>query len=236
MDARFAGEQAIGVLSVELNRGVLDAGFLSRRFVEDGGANAVALRPAQVHAQQNGGPVLGFRAAGAGLDGHDGAEVIVFAGKQRARFEFPDVMFSASEFAVELLPAIVAPPRLGLFLRQRDIGLNVACQRTQLFVRGNLVLGAFPLAQHSLRGFLVIPEIWFGDAGFERFQALAVLRGVKNSSAQASCVAANLHSDAANPRESCSTGLRRSRFRRRAAEPRPPESEADRAEDFLSRK
>jgi hypothetical protein len=33
-----------------------------------------------------------------------------------------------------------------------------------------------------LRGFLIIPEIGLGDARFEGFQALAMWRGVKDSS------------------------------------------------------
>jgi hypothetical protein len=35
-----------------------------------------------------------------------------------------------------------------------------------------------------LGGFLVVPKIRGGDAGFEGFQALAMLRGVKDSSAR----------------------------------------------------
>ena len=55
--------------------------------------NAFAFRPAQIHAQQHGGPVLRLGAAGAGLDGHDGVEVIGFAGEQRPGFQFADVVF-----------------------------------------------------------------------------------------------------------------------------------------------
>jgi hypothetical protein len=35
-----------------------------------------------------------------------------------------------------------------------------------------------------LGGFLIVPEIGIGDAGFETLQALAVLWGVKDSSAR----------------------------------------------------
>jgi hypothetical protein len=36
-----------------------------------------------------------------------------------------------------------------------------------------------------LGGFLIAPKIWCGDAGFESFQALAMLRCVKDNSARA---------------------------------------------------
>ena len=57
--------------------------------------------------------------------------------------------------------------------------------RGQLFVRAHLVLGAFAVAQHGLRGFLVAPEIRVGGSQFEGFYAFAMLRGVKDNSAQA---------------------------------------------------
>ena len=74
-----------------LDRGVLDARFFTGSFIEHIRAKSLALRPSEVHAQQNRSPVLGFRAAGAWLDSHDGVEVIVFAGKQRLRFELTEI-------------------------------------------------------------------------------------------------------------------------------------------------
>jgi hypothetical protein len=63
-----------------------------------------------------------------------------------------------------------------------DIRFNVAGDRCQFFVPSNLLLGSLPLAEDTLRRFLVVPEIGFGDARFERFQALTVLRCVKDNS------------------------------------------------------
>jgi hypothetical protein len=47
-----------------------------------------------------------------------------------------------------------------------DVRFEVTAHRGELFVRGNLFFGALALAQNSLSGFLVTPEIGVGDAGF----------------------------------------------------------------------
>jgi hypothetical protein len=51
-----------------------------------------------------------------------------------------------------------------------------------------LFFGAFSIAKNGLRFFLVVPEIGLSDAGFEGFQTLAILRGVKDNSGRARCV------------------------------------------------
>jgi hypothetical protein len=51
-----------------------------------------------------------------------------------------------------------------------------------------LFFGALAIAEDGLRFFLVVPEIRLSDAGFERFQTFAVLRGVKDNSGRARCV------------------------------------------------
>jgi len=50
-----------------------------------------------------------------------------------------------------------------------------------------LFFRALAVAQNGLRFILVVPEIGLSNAGFERFQAFAELRGVKESSGRAKC-------------------------------------------------
>ena len=100
VDAGFSRQQPVGIFTLELDGSVLDAGFFARRLIENHGVDALALRPAQIHAQEDRSPVLGLGAACARLDGHDGVEMIGLAGEQRARLLFGDVVFGGGESLV----------------------------------------------------------------------------------------------------------------------------------------
>ena len=66
-----------------------------------------------------------------------------------------------------------------------DVRLDVFGHGRKFIVRAHLIFSALAITQHRLRGLLVTPEIRGRDARFEGFQALAMLRGVKDNSAQA---------------------------------------------------
>jgi hypothetical protein len=108
--------------------------------------------------------------------------VIAFAGEQRFRFQLANIIFGIAELAVELFEQIVALLGVGLFLREMDVSIQVARKRSELFVGGDLVFRTLAIAQDGLRGFLIVPEIWLCDAGFEGLQTLAMWSGVKDSS------------------------------------------------------
>jgi len=111
--------------------------------------------------------------------------VIVLSGEQRLSFQLGDVAIGGAELAVQLFQQIVLLLDVGLFLSEMDVRLDVAGDRGELLVRGDLFFGALALAENTLSSFRIVPEIGFGDARFEYFQALAVLRCVKDSSARA---------------------------------------------------
>jgi hypothetical protein len=111
--------------------------------------------------------------------------VVIFAGEQRFGFEFRDVGFGAVEFAIDVFQEVVALIGVGFFLREIDVGLDVFGNRGELVVGADLVFGAFAVAENGLGAFLIVPKTGIGDAGFERLQALAMLGGVKDSSARA---------------------------------------------------
>jgi hypothetical protein len=115
--------------------------------------------------------------------------VIGLTGEQRPGFEFGDVDVCGVELAVQLLQQIVLLLDVSLFLRQMDVCLDVTGEGCELLVGGNLLFGALPFAENALCRFLIIPEIRIGDARFEGFQALPVLRCVKDSSVRARCAA-----------------------------------------------
>jgi hypothetical protein len=111
--------------------------------------------------------------------------VIGLAGEERPGFEFGDVGVCGGKFAVEVFEEILFLLSVGLFLREIDVGLDVAGDGSEFFVGGNLLFGAFAVAEDALRRFLIAPEIGVGGASFESFQAFAILRCVKDSSARA---------------------------------------------------
>jgi len=185
VNSGFSSEKTISIFARELDRGRFDARFFSGGLVEERGGHSSSLRPSQVHAKKDGSPILRFRPARAWLDGHDGIEVIGLSGEQRPGFQFGDVGIRGVELPVQLLQQIVLLFDVGLFLSEMDVGLGVAGDGRELFVCGNLFFGTLALTENALRGFLIAPKIGVGDARFESFQALAVLRCVKDSSARA---------------------------------------------------
>ena len=121
-------------------------------------------------------------AARAGLDSHNGVEMVAFAGEQRLGFQVGDVTFRVVEFAVQLLEQIIALLGIGLFLHEMDVGIEVAGKRSKFVVGADLIFGTFAIAKNRLRGFLIVPKVRSRNAGFERFQALAMRRSVKDNS------------------------------------------------------
>src|SRR5690606_9219875 len=66
--ADLGTQPAEGVLALDVHGGALDAGDFTLGQLDDLGTEAALVGPAQVHAQQDIGPVLGLGAAGTGLD------------------------------------------------------------------------------------------------------------------------------------------------------------------------
>ena len=86
MNAGFARKETVSIFTGKLDRRRLDAGFFSGSLIKNLGRHSPAFRPSQVHTEKDGSPILRFRPARAGLDGHDGVEVIGFSRKQRPGF------------------------------------------------------------------------------------------------------------------------------------------------------
>ena len=69
----------------------LNPRFLAQGAIDDGGLEAAALRPAQVHALQHLCPVLGIDPAGAGEELHDGVAVVVLSGDESSNSSWSNV-------------------------------------------------------------------------------------------------------------------------------------------------
>ena len=86
-----------------MDGGTLDAGHFTFLQFNDFGLEATTLGPAQVHAQQHVAPVLGFSAAGAGLDIQVGVVGIHFAGEHAAEFELLEFFIKVFEIGFDFL-------------------------------------------------------------------------------------------------------------------------------------
>jgi hypothetical protein len=67
---------------------------------EDFGGEALALGPAQVHALEHFGPILGVGAAGAGVDFDDGGGAVVGTGELELKFAAGELLGELSEGAL----------------------------------------------------------------------------------------------------------------------------------------
>ena len=188
MHAAFARQQAVGVFAFDLHRGGLDARFLARSGIEHRGAKAFLLRPAEIHAQEHLGPVLGFCAARAGLDGDDGVEAVAFAGEKSFGFEVGDKFIGRVEFGGNIAEERIALGVVGLFLREMKIGFDVAGLAFECVEGAHAVLELLALLERGLGLLLILPEIGAAGYFFERGELFAGGGDVKDSSAQARCV------------------------------------------------
>ena len=185
VNAGFSREKAVRILARELHRRRLDARFFPRRFVEHCRAHALAFSPAQIHAKENGRPILRLRPPRTGLDSHDRVEVIGLPGEQRLGFQVRDVAIRGVELPIQLFQQVVLLFDVGLFLGEMDVRLDVAGDGCELLVCSNLFFGPLPFAENALCSFLIVPKIGVRDARFESLQALPILGRVKDSSARA---------------------------------------------------
>ena len=92
--AVLRAQEAVGMRALHGDRGVLDAGLVARLLAHDLGLEAFALAPAEVHAHQHLGPVLGVDAARARGDRDDRVGAIVRAGQHPLELELAQALFS----------------------------------------------------------------------------------------------------------------------------------------------
>ncbi len=101
VDAFLRLEESVGVLSADLDLRRFDAGFLSLEQVEHLDLEAVPLRPPGIHPHQHFGPVLGFRAARARVDGEQRIARVVGAAQHVLQLEGLELCGDAIGFLLE---------------------------------------------------------------------------------------------------------------------------------------
>ena len=113
VDAALGLQDPVRVLAPDAEGRGLEARLLARARLEQLGLEAAVLRPAEVHAQQDLGPVLRVGAARAGVDRDERVARVVLAGEER-------VLLQAVELGSERRDA------------GRDLVLHLAVHREQL--------------------------------------------------------------------------------------------------------
>ena len=180
MHAGFGPQPAVGIGTVDLDRGALDAGDFAGALVDHGGRESAAIRPAQVHAQQHLRPVLGLGAARAGLDVQERATRIHLAGKHAHQLELPDALLELASVAIDFRVAgLVA---LGLDELQQLGRLRQAASDLVEFTDRGREPGT--LTAEFLRSLRLVPDRRVAELAIEFFQPLAlavVLKGTPSA-------------------------------------------------------
>ena len=157
----FSAQPAVGILALEMDGGALDTGHFPRRDLDQLGAEIVGLAPAQVHPQHHLGPVLGLRAAGAGLDVQVGVIDIHLAAEHAAEFQLLEQRHQAVDFLLHL------GDRVGVVFGggQLQQVSRVAGAGGELFDGADHALQRRALAPQFLGALRVVP-----DAGLRQLQ------------------------------------------------------------------
>ena len=93
VDTVLPPQVAVGVLAGDHNGGGLDAGLVAVLIVQRLPLEALALRPAGVHAEEHAGPVLRLGTAGTGMDGEHAVQVVVLAGEQGGKAGLLQILY-----------------------------------------------------------------------------------------------------------------------------------------------
>ena len=169
VDAALALEVSVCEVAFDAEGGALDSGFIAGLHVDDFIFVALALEPAAVHAQENGGPVAGFGSACAGVDEEEAVHAVEFSGEEAEQLHLVDLFFEFYERSVGF-----GEERLVFRGEFRDCGeiLTVLFQCGERF--DDVFFGAEFL--DGLLGFLfVIPEIRTCHDFFEVLDLLPVV-------------------------------------------------------------
>ncbi len=153
MHADLRLQQPVRVLAIHFERDALDARALTLQPVRNHRRKLLALRPSQVHAQQHLRPILTFRAAGAGVNGHDRAALIVLAAEQHGGFQ------PLQQFAVRLEVALDIGLHWLALARQLEHRVQIVCHAADAIVVIDGLFQALSILHDLLTFFGLIPEI-----------------------------------------------------------------------------
>ena len=163
--AGFTLEEAVCVFAFNQNRSGLQAGVIAFQIVQNLIAEAVALRPAGVHAIQHVAPVLCFGSACTGMERENRIVCIVLAEQQRSQLAALQLIVQRVKALAQLVNHGVVIHLDGEVAQRQQILLLAA----QVVIAFNLVLERLGALQDFLRLFRVVPEARLGGTVFQFF-------------------------------------------------------------------
>ena len=120
-EAMYTGlgsQPAESVFPNDVNCRALDAGNIAGGSLEQLCLETFGISPAQIHPEQHFGPILGFGAAGAGLNVDERIVCIHFAAEHPAKFELGDLLLNSIEVCSDIL--------------ERGVIVILSCKRVEL--------------------------------------------------------------------------------------------------------
>src|SRR5690606_15380219 len=175
--ADLGAQPAVGVFAANVHGGTLDAGHFAFGQLDDFRVEAVLGGPAQVHAQQHVGPVLGLGAAGTGDDVQEGAVGVHVATEHAAGLELPQGFAEAGQVGDD-----VAHRTFVIFLDGHVQQLPGIGQATGELVQGFDDVGqGGTLAAQALGVFRIVPDVGVFEFAVYFDQAISFLIVVKDT-------------------------------------------------------
>jgi len=149
--SRFLAEQPEAVITLDPDGGALQTGFFSRLEIDDFGLEAFSFGKSKVHAKEHLGPVLGFCAAGSGMDGQDGVAGVILVEEKCPEFSFLKFNLEGLYGPVEIVHNLFA------FLGQFQQDFYFFPVGLQFFIELQVLFQLFFSDLKGLEFFLVIP-------------------------------------------------------------------------------
>ena len=173
MDPLLGREEAVGVLAAGDEGRGLDPRLLARERLLHLDLEATLLRPAQVHAQEHLGPVLGVGPARSAVHRHDCVAGVVVAAEEARLLELAELALDVGELLGELRLERVVTER-------REVG-EIRYVRLELAEALELALGAAVLGGDGSGALAVVPEAGFLHLALEPGNLLVERSGVKDN-------------------------------------------------------
>ena len=172
---------AVGVLALDEDGGLADAGLVAGLHVLQFHGEAAALGPAVVHAEEHVGPVVRLGAARAGLDGEDGVVAVELAGEERGDLEGVELGDHAGHGLVEFPGVNLELGPAGGF-DELDHDVEVLDPLVKGDDRQDGLLQAVELGNVLLRALVVVPEFRIALLGLQGLDLTLLLFAVKETS------------------------------------------------------